>query len=369
MTWTNCRLGDVLTLARGFDLPASKRKDGEIPIVSSSGVTGYHCEAKLRGPGVVTGRYGTIGDVYFIEGDYWPLNTALYVSDFKGCSPRFASYLLRNVLSGYQSDKAAVPGVNRNVLHELRVRKPDLDVQERITDILSSFDHLLENNGRRTTLLEEAARQLYREWFVRLRFPGHEHTPVVGGFPQGWERVSFADVAEFVNGYPFKPDQLGDSGMPVVKIPELRDGVQAKTPMNSGEDIPKKYHLKDKDLLFSWSGTLLIDFWYGGPALLNQHLFRVISGNRCSSAFLIFALREALPEFTNETVGATMKHIRRSALATVATLLPPPLLLAQFDEVACSIFDQILTLRQQNQKLRAARDLLLPRLMSGEIPV
>ncbi|MCC6494305.1 MAG: restriction endonuclease subunit S, partial [Pirellulales bacterium] len=175
MSWRDCKLGDVLTLKRGHDLPADSRVDGEVPVVSSSGITGRHNEAKAKAPGVVTGRYGTLGEVFYLEEDYWPLNTALYVIDFKGNHPKFAAYFLRDVLRNYQSDKAAVPGVDRNVLHELKVKCPSPPLQERIVELLSAYDDLIENNRRRMALLEESARLLYQEWFVRLRFPGHEH--------------------------------------------------------------------------------------------------------------------------------------------------------------------------------------------------
>src|SRR4026208_226127 len=196
MSWRSGTLGDVLTLQRGHDLPDSQRQDGDVPVVSSSGVTGHHSESKAKAPGVVTGRYGTIGEVFYIEEDYWPLNTALYVTDFKGNNPRFVAYFLRSVLRNYQSDKAAVPGVNRNVLHVLKVRYPVGKPQERIADILAAYDDLIENNRRRMALLEEAARQLYREWFVRLRFPGHEHTRITDGVPEGWEWRIIRDVTE-----------------------------------------------------------------------------------------------------------------------------------------------------------------------------
>ena len=188
MTWRTTRLGDVLTLKRGHDLPESQRQGGEVPVVSSSGITGHHSQPKAKAPGVVTGRYGTLGEVFYIEEDYWPLNTALYVIDFKGNRPQFVAYFLESVLRNYQSDKAAVPGVNRNVLHEIKVRCPDRMAQDRIADILSAYDDLIENNRRRMALLEDAARMIYREWFVRLRFPGHEHTRIVSGVPEGWER-------------------------------------------------------------------------------------------------------------------------------------------------------------------------------------
>ncbi len=156
---------------RGHDLPSDLRVEGPIPVVSSSGITGYHNEAKAKAPGVVTGRYGTIGEVFFLDQDYWPLNTALYVVDFKGNNPRFTAYFLRSILSNYQSEKAAVPGVDRNVLHQLKVKVPDPTTQDAIVELLSSYDDLTENNRRRIALLEESARLLYQEWFVRLRFP------------------------------------------------------------------------------------------------------------------------------------------------------------------------------------------------------
>ncbi|MDF1590339.1 MAG: restriction endonuclease subunit S [Desulfobacterales bacterium] len=121
MSWEIISLGEFLTLKRGYDLPASKREEGNIPVVSSSGVTGHHSIAKVTGPGVVTGRYGTLGEVFFVKEDFWPLNTSLYVQDFKGNDPRFTAYVLKNILKGTSSDKAAVPGVNRNDLHTMKV--------------------------------------------------------------------------------------------------------------------------------------------------------------------------------------------------------------------------------------------------------
>ena len=130
------RLGEVLNLKRGYDLPTQSRVVGGVPIVSSSGVTGFHNEAKVDGPGVVTGRYGTIGQVHYVEGQFWPLNTTLYVQDFKGNNKRFIKYLLETIDYNQYSDKAAVPGINRNHLHEAVVSLPTLAVQGRIAESL-----------------------------------------------------------------------------------------------------------------------------------------------------------------------------------------------------------------------------------------
>lgn len=137
--WTRKSLGEVLTLKRGYDLPTANRVDGGVPVVSSSGITGYHNQAQAKAPGVVTGRYGTLGVVYLVQQDFWPLNTALYVSDFKGQSPEFALHLLRNLLALWQSDKAAVPGVDRNVLHKLPVVVPPEPLCKQFSSFASSI--------------------------------------------------------------------------------------------------------------------------------------------------------------------------------------------------------------------------------------
>ena len=138
--WSETTLGDVLELKRGYDLPQRDRVPGDVPIVSSSGVTGSHSEAKADGPGVVTGRSGTIGEVFFIDTDFWPLNTTLYVRDFKGNDPRFVSYFLRTLDFLAYSDKAAVPGVNRNHLHQANILWPPLDEQKAIAHILGTLN-------------------------------------------------------------------------------------------------------------------------------------------------------------------------------------------------------------------------------------
>lgn len=144
--WERKPLGEVMTLKRGHDLPSQDRMDGDIPVVSSSGITGFHNAKKADAPGVVTGRYGTIGEVYYIDRDYWPLNTALYVTDFKGNPPHFVLYLLKEALQGIQSEKAAIPGLNRNVLHTISVLCPPKALRDR-------FNEFAKTNYRQIDLL------------------------------------------------------------------------------------------------------------------------------------------------------------------------------------------------------------------------
>ena len=138
--WTDAPLGTFITLQRGFDLPAHSRVEGGVPVVSSSGVSGFHSEAKVKGPGVVTGRYGTLGTVHYIEQDFWPLNTTLFVKEYRHCDARFISYLLQTLNLGQFNDKTSVPGVNRNHVHAMYVAMPPVEEQGRIIPILNCID-------------------------------------------------------------------------------------------------------------------------------------------------------------------------------------------------------------------------------------
>jgi len=136
----NKHLGDVITLKRGYDLPQRDRRSGIFPLVSSSGITDFHDEAKVTGPGVVTGRYGTLGDVYYIQKDFWPLNTTLYVQEFQGNEPLLIVHLLRSLNLASQNAAGAVPGVNRNALHLLEVTFPPLNLQKQIVPTIEAIE-------------------------------------------------------------------------------------------------------------------------------------------------------------------------------------------------------------------------------------
>lgn len=152
--WMVGRLDDLCVLKRGHDLPTKSRIAGRIPVISSSGISGSHNEPKVRGPGVITGRYGTIGQVFFIEDDYWPLNTTLFVENFKDSPPRFIFHVLGDIDYSIYSDKAAVPGVNRNHLHERPTLVPPRTVQRAFAILVSSlWSRHTENDRESRTLV------------------------------------------------------------------------------------------------------------------------------------------------------------------------------------------------------------------------
>lgn len=137
------QLGEFLTLQRGFDITVAQQVTGKVPVVSSSGIKSFHNEAKVRGPGVVIGRKGTLGNAYYIEEDFWPHDTTLWVKDFKGNNPLFCMYLLKSLDLGRYDVGASNPTLNRNHVHQIEVNFPDLTAQDKIVSKVSKFDRLI----------------------------------------------------------------------------------------------------------------------------------------------------------------------------------------------------------------------------------
>ena len=257
--------------------------------------------------------------------------------------------------------------LNTTILSNAPVEIPSLRIQNRIVEILSRYDSLIENYQKQIKLLEEAAQRLYKEWFVDLRFPGHENTKIVDGVPEGWERKSIGEIGEYLNGFAFKPSDWQELGKPIIKIKEMSNGVTNETPRNSGERVPEKYLIKAGDLLFSWSATLMVIIWSGEEGWLNQHLFKVTPVKGIDREFLLQSISNTIVEFQNLTTGSTMKHIQRNKLNQVFINVPNAEIMKRYADISEKTRSNILSLQSQLRLLTEARDRLLPKLMSGEI--
>ena len=367
-------LGAVISLRRGHDLSESQRKPGSIPVVSSSGITGFHNAAICDGPGVVTGRYGTLGLAHYVNEPYWPLNTTLYVENFKGNDPRYVSYLLGTLNLAQYNGAGAVPGVNRNVLHRLSVLVPSYDVQVRIVANLSTYDHLIENNQRRIKLLEEAARRLYREWFVALRFPGHERVTVVDGVPQGWKRAALADVIE-INPrtrtdddleHPFVPMQaLSESSMVIADYEMRVPSGGAK--FRNGDTL-----LARITPCLENGKTGFVQFLADGDIASGSTEFIVLRSGDTSPYWVYCLARDE--SFRDQVIRSMVGSDGRQRVNTrvfdqYLVLNPPQSMFEAFDRAAQPMFEQVEVLTRQFTALKQARDALLPRLMSGALAV
>ena len=214
--WSTVALGDVLTLQRGFDLPKAKRKSGSYPVIASTGPVGTHNESMVGGPGVVIGRSGSLGGGQFIEGDFWPLNTTLWVRDYKGNDVRFCYYLLKSIDFTQFNVGSGVPTLNRNHVHPLPVSLPPLAEQRAIAHILGTLDDKIELNRRMNGTLEEMARAIFKDWFIdfgptRAKMEGRQpYLPAevwdlfpdsfvdseLGPIPEGWELKPLEELVQ-----------------------------------------------------------------------------------------------------------------------------------------------------------------------------
>ncbi|MGR6780350.1 restriction endonuclease subunit S [Moritella viscosa] len=163
--WPLVALKDIATLKRGYDLPTKNRIEGDVPIYAANGINGSHNEVKIKGPGVITGRSGTIGKVHFTEQDYWPLNTSLYVTDFHGNDPKWVFYMLKAFQLERFVEGAGVPTLNRNLVHDELIPLPPLEEQKRIAAILDKADVIRQKRKQAIELAEEFLRSVFLDMF------------------------------------------------------------------------------------------------------------------------------------------------------------------------------------------------------------
>ncbi|HEX6782100.1 MAG TPA: restriction endonuclease subunit S [Solirubrobacterales bacterium] len=380
--WTDMTLGDVLTLQRGFDITRKELREGSVPVVSSSGIAYHHAEAKVSGPGVVVGRKGSLGKVYFLEGPFWPHDTTLWVKDFKGNDPYFCYLLLKTLRLEELDVGAANPTLNRNHAHQLRVKCPDLESQTRIDAVISAFDRLIQVNERRIEILEDLARSLYREWFVHFRFPGHENVAFVdsemGRVPEGWEVRRAGQVFSVLGG-----------GTPSKKRDEYWIG--GVIPWFTPSDLTRRQlryvstsSAAITDLGLQKSGAR--KFPPGSVLMTSRATLGVLAISKveatCNQGFIVIPPTPDIPsEFVHEwlrssaadlerlATGATFKEITKGAFKQFPVLVPASDVLAEFGAVVGPLGRLISSLEDASRKLMTTRDLLLPRLVTGQLDV
>ncbi len=264
------------------------------------------------------------------------------------------------------------------LLGELRrfpIRVPPIAEQAEIAFILSAYDDLIENNRRRIRLLEESARLLYKEWFVRLRFPGHEHVKIIDGVPEGWEKSIVSKLGDVVTGKTpstKEPDNFGGK-IPFIKTPDMhKNPIIVETSQYLSEkganSQAKKYIPKDS-IMVSCIGTVGIVAINAIKAQTNQQINTVIPQKEHFRYYIYFALSDLKSRLEAMGGGATMVNVNKGKFESLPVVIPSDLILQEFHEVCNPMFLQIKNLLIQNKKLKTARDLLLPRLMNGEIEV
>lgn len=395
--WRDATLGNVLTLQRGFDLPETERKPGRYPVIASTGPVGTHDHAMVQGPGVVIGRSGSLGGGQFIAGDFWPLNTTLWVKDFKGNDRRFCYYLLKSLDLAHFNAGSGVPTLNRNHIHPLPVTVPtDPREQRAIAHILGTLDDKIELNRRMSETLEAMARALFKSWFVDFDpvrakcrgdrpvapteiadlFPTRFVDSELGEIPDGWEVGTFADVVEVLRDQE-NPLDSPHSSFRHFSIPAFDDGQWPKE--ERGENIKSlKSRVSPGVVLLSKLNPEIERVWFVDVQAEQRAV--------CSTEFLVFRPRlpagrafvyclARSPFFRQQieglVTGTSKSHQRAQvgAILGLAVVRPPTALIEVFERAAGSMLERTLECRRESRTLAALRDTLLPRLISGELRV
>lgn len=256
--------------------------------------------------------------------------------------------------------------VQTDVVANLSINLPPLPTQQKIAAILSSLDDKIELNNKINTNLEQQAGALFKNWLV-------DFEPFGGKMPEGWKVGKLSDIEDYLNGLAmqkFRPLE-DEEGLPVLKIKELRQGCyDESSELCSPLKVKPEYIIHDGDVIFSWSGSLLVDIWCGGTCGLNQHLFKVTS-QTYEKWFYYLWTKHHLDKFIFLAAdkATTMGHIKREELDKAEVVIPDDKTYQNLTSVIKPFIDEIINNRIENRKLSQIRDGLLPKLMNGEIVV
>lgn len=359
--WRRAVLEDLAHFQRGFDISKAEQQSGDVPVVSSSGITSYHSVAKVKGPGVTIGRKGTLGTVFYIQRDYWPHSTSLWVTDFKGNAPRYVYYFLKTLGLEKFDVGASNPTLNRNHIHGLPISIPPLSTQRRIAEILSAYDDLIENNLRRIEILEKTILLAYRRMMLRED-------------PQ-WKRCRIGDVCDCVlGGTPNrKKAEFWGGDVPWInsgKINELRIVEPSEYITKLGLDCSAAKLMPKHTTVLAITGATL-----GQVSLLeldcsaNQSVIGVLENPQLPYSFIYPMILNGIETLAALRVGGAQQHINKDNVEGFEFVMPDEDSLASYHNSVDPMFRQMGILLRQNISLAAARDMLLPQLMSGKLEV
>ncbi|MFD1804341.1 restriction endonuclease subunit S [Mixta tenebrionis] len=409
--WEIKKLGDIITLQRGHDLPSQDRTHGQIPIMGSSGITGYHNQFKAKGPGVIIGRSGnSMGQVSYVSENYWPLNTCLYVSDFKGNCPEFIYYFLKQINFEQFNSGSAQKSLNRNAVYPFEVKFPtSYKIQSEIASTLFALENKINLNQDINQTLEQMAQALFKSWFVdfepvkakiavleaggsqedatlaamtaisgkdtdslavferkhpvkyaELRataelFPSAMQENESGGIPEGWALESLGTILEPKKGKNITKKTIEEGGIPVV----------------AGGLVPAYYHSKYNVtapvITISASGANAgfvnlyhCNIWASDCSYINK-----IQTQFVYCFYTLLKIRQK--EITHMQQGAAQPHVYPKDIMRLNIVTPITALWQKLEEILTSIYEKVGVNTTQNMYLEQLRDTLLPKLLSGEI--
>lgn len=286
----------------------------------------------------------------------------------------FVYYLLkqqyiRNLAANSMTGASGRQRADLKFIKRIKIQLPNLDVQHSIASILSTYDTLIENNTKRIRLLEKMAENIYKEWFVRFRFPGHENVEMENGLPKGWKMTNLFDVADVTYGFAFKSNKFCDNAElnPVVRIRDIQEN---HTNTYTDEQCEDKYLIGKNAILIGMDGIFHMCLWNGERAYMNQRVVMLNSKEKGVCNYLLYlAIRPQIKYWEQVISGTTVAHLGDKHLRKVKVLLPEKAILEKANSIISRAMDEKNILQHQNSLLARQRDLLLPRLMSGKLEV
>jgi len=363
--WKEYKLGDIITMNYGKALKEQDRIFGDIPVYSSAGITGYHNQAMINSKGIIIGRKGTIGKIYFSTTPFCCIDTAYYIlPDDKKYDFKFLFFLLQTLELHELNEDSAVPGLNRETAYGQNILLPDKSEQIQIASILSSLDDKIDLLHRQNKSLEQLAETLFRKWFVEEA-------------EESWERKKISEIIDVRDGTHDSPKQT-KTGKYLITSKHLKpSGIDFDNAYKISEEdfieVNKRSKVDKNDILFSMIGTLgLIHYVDREPdfAIKNMGLFKS-SQNPLFSNFLFLLLKspEGKKYIYENADGSTQEYITLGSLRNFAFKYPGEQRIEKFDLEVQPLFQKINANKNQILTLTQLCDTLLPKLMSGEVIV
>ena len=372
MSWVKCTLADIITVKKGSYITKKEAVLGKYPVILGGKEPAYYIDKyNHTGKAIVISRSGASAGYVSFWNEPIFITDGFLIEPTQSTSHEFLFYLLKNKhaeLSGKQRG-SAIPHVTPDLIKSISIMLPDLTTQRRIASILSAYDNLIENNRRQIKLLEEAAQRLYREWFVELRFPGHESVKVVDGVPEGWMKGTLNTIAEFTGKKANKAErERYKCYLPIDCLPKKSLAYINHDNISNAESSLLSF--AKYDIIFGAMRPYFHKVVIAQEEGLTRSTCFVINSRSkeyWSYVCMLLFSEEAIDYATHVSVGTTMPYVRWKDFERMPVLIRSQKVAAHFHEMLLPIIQKISCIAKHIALLSEARDRLLPKLMSGEM--
>ncbi|KIO60982.1 Type I restriction-modification system, specificity subunit S [Caldibacillus thermoamylovorans] len=381
--WEEIQLGELFTAHYGKSLTQKNRVPGKYKVYGSSGITGTHNEFLVKGPGLIIGRKGTIGNVYYEKNSFYPIDTTYYVKESNRYDLLFLYYKLKTLDLDKMNTHSAVPGLNREQLYSIKTKFPKITEQKAIANILSTLDEKIETNNQINEKLEEMAQALFKHWFVDFEFPNENGEPYkssggemveseLGMIPKGWRVVKLKEIIEFIKNSTKPGEQLNNrkyvpiDTMPIKKL--ILNSYKSYKEAKSSLILFEKYDILIGAMRVYFHRVNLAPF--RGVTRTTTFVLRSKSLEDISYNLLLLNMPSTISYADQSSIGSTIPYaVWEGGLGEMLLAQPPIEIRKKFNNVIFPLLEKMILNSQQNIRIQKIRDTLLPKLMSGEIRV